>query len=77
MRESSQTSTPDAGTEPAQIAYTVNGAARQLAITERQVYRLIEKGEIRSYKAGRSRRITRTALLEYVDRCEAATQQAA
>jgi excisionase family DNA binding protein len=77
MHDRSLTLSPGNGTEPPPIAYTVAGAARHLAVTDRQVYRLIERGEIRSYKSGRSRRITHAALLEYVSQCEAETNQSA
>jgi len=39
------------------IAYRVREVAEALAVSERQVWRMIESGEIRSFKAGRCRRV--------------------
>lgn len=41
-------------------------AARQLSIGRTKVFALMETGEIRSVKIGRSRRIPADALAEYV-----------
>jgi excisionase family DNA binding protein len=51
-----------------QIAYSARSAARVLDISERQVVSLITTGKIESFKIGKSRRITRTALLDFVQR---------
>ena len=39
------------------IAYRVSEVAEALSVSERLVWRMIESGEIRSFKAGRCRRI--------------------
>ena len=62
---------PVHGTEgPAddQIAYKVPHAARVLDLSERQMWDLVGKGEIDSFKIGTSRRISRAALVAYIER---------
>jgi excisionase family DNA binding protein len=55
----------DGSTEP--LTYNVEGAARALQVSTRQVWILIERGEIESFKMGRLRRIHRAALNAYVE----------
>lgn len=50
-----------------QIAYKVPHAARTLDLSERQMWELVRKGEIESFKIGTSRRIPRSALVAYVN----------
>jgi len=51
-----------------QIAYTVKHAAKVLDIGERTLWQLINSGEVESFKIGWSRRISRSALEQYVER---------
>lgn len=55
------------------LTLTVNETAVQLRVTKRMVYTLMERGELRSIKVGRTRRITRQALAEYIRNLEAAS----
>ena len=50
------------------LLYTPEEAAKALAISRALVYDLVNRGEIRSLKIGASRRITPTALDEYIRR---------
>ncbi|GGN40316.1 excisionase family DNA binding protein [Actinoplanes campanulatus] len=50
-----------------QLAYTVPNAARALDISDRQAWKLVHEGVIKSIKIGRSRRVTRQALEEYIE----------
>lgn len=59
----------DGNTTPGdQMAYSVRSAAKVLDLSVRTVWDLVSKGDIPSFKIGASRRITRTALAEYVER---------
>jgi excisionase family DNA binding protein len=46
-------------------------AARVLNVSRSKVFELIRRGELRSVKSGGSRRISATAIRDYVDRLEA------
>jgi excisionase family DNA binding protein len=52
------------------LAYGVSAAARMLSISERKLVYLIMQREIRSFKVGKSRRITAAALEEFITRQE-------
>jgi excisionase family DNA binding protein len=52
------------------IAYSVNEAARLLSMSARKLTYLIAMKEIRSFKIGKSRRVTANALAEFVTRQE-------
>ncbi|GAB3976058.1 hypothetical protein GCM10029978_061830 [Actinoallomurus acanthiterrae] len=55
------------GDGPAQ-RLTVNEAARRLRIERAQMDRLLARGEVRSVRSGRARRVTTEALADYVGR---------
>ena len=50
------------------LTVTVTEAGRQLAISRRTVYKLMDSGELASIKIGRARRITRQAIADYLER---------
>jgi excisionase family DNA binding protein len=52
------------------VAYSVAEAARLLSISQRKLTYLIEEKEIKSFKIGKSRRITSAALAEFVTKQE-------
>jgi excisionase family DNA binding protein len=56
----------------APLLYTPEGAAAKLATGRTTIYALLQSGELRSIKIGRSRRIPADALEEYVGRLVAA-----
>lgn len=58
--------------DESQIAYKIPNAARVLDMGVRKVWALVHSGEIESFKIGSSRRVTRQALLDYIDRQERA-----
>lgn len=49
------------------LVLTVPETAEQLRCGRRKIYQLMDSGELVSIKVGGSRRITRDALLAYVD----------
>lgn len=49
------------------LLLTVNEVAESLGLSRSKTYDLISKGQIRSVKLGRSRRITAEALAEFVE----------
>ena len=51
-----------------EILFSVSEAARRLGIGRSLLYRLILEGEVLSVKIGRSRRVPRCALEEFVKR---------
>lgn len=53
---------------PQKIAYTVEEAAELLSISRAQTYRLIETGELGSFKIGKCRRVSAEQLVEFVAR---------
>jgi len=56
------------------LAYGVAEAARMLNISQRKLVYLIMLREIRSFKIGKSRRITAQALAEFVTKQEKASR---
>jgi excisionase family DNA binding protein len=60
--------------EPGKVAYSVNEAARLLSISPRKLTYLIGMREIRSFKVGKSRRITGDAIQEFVKKSERAAR---
>ena len=52
------------------IAYSVAEAARLLSISQRKLVYLIGMKEIKSFKIGKSRRVTSQALAEFVAKQE-------
>ncbi len=55
--------------------YDVGAAARWLSISRSKVYELMASGELASVQIDRSRRITRAALEDYVERLSRATDK--
>lgn len=53
------------------LAYTVEEAAELLSLSRAHLYRLMDVGELGSISIGRSRRITRGQLDEFISRFEA------
>ena len=51
-----------------ELLLTINEAARRLSVGRSFFYQLVQSGEIKSVKLGRSRRIPLTALEEFTDR---------
>jgi excisionase family DNA binding protein len=71
MHESATPSTPSVGTalgEPEQLAYKVPHAAKLLDMGERKVWALVHSGQIESFTIGTARRVTRQAILDYIQR---------
>lgn len=60
--------------ESERVAYSVNEAARLLSISPRKLTYLISMREIRSFKVGKSRRITNDAIQEFVKKSERAAR---
>lgn len=50
-----------------QIAYKVPHAAQVLDLSDRQMWELVRRGDIESFKIGASRRISRAALVAYIE----------
>lgn len=67
-----ESATPPTDTDASQIAYKIPNAARVLDMGVRKVWALVHSGEIESFKIGSSRRVTRQALLDYIERQEKA-----
>ena len=53
-----------------QLLFRVSEAMKMLATSRSEMYELLRSGRLRSVGRGRSRRITASALLEYVDLLE-------
>ena len=53
-------------------AHTLKSAATCLQLSERKVATLIAEGKLRSFKIGRSRRVSDDAIREFVREMEAA-----
>lgn len=70
MHESASPNTVTDETGEGQLAYKIPHAARVLDMSVRKVWALVHSGEIESFKIGSSRRVTRKALLNYIDRQE-------
>ncbi len=58
---------PGAAASPERIALSPDEAAYLVGISRSRVYELMAAGELRSVKIGRSRRIPRQALLDYIE----------
>lgn len=56
---------------------TVKAVAKQLAMSERSVWALIERGAISSLRLGRSRRVAATSLRRYIEEQEKREMQTA
>ncbi|WP_320067668.1 helix-turn-helix domain-containing protein [Micromonospora sp. RTGN7] len=63
MRDSADNATQSS--EP--LAYDLAEAARLLSLGKRKVEYMVKSGELRSIKIGRSRRVPREVLLEYIE----------
>jgi excisionase family DNA binding protein len=61
-------------TDTDQMVYRPSEAAKLLAISERKLDELIAKREIKSFKVGKSRRITREAITAFIRRAESAAR---
>ncbi|WP_329108929.1 helix-turn-helix domain-containing protein [Micromonospora sp. NBC_01699] len=68
MHGNTHSCSPVSGTTDEQIAYTVKHAAKVMDLGERTIWSLVGSGEIESFKVGDSRRISRDALLAYVQK---------
>ncbi len=55
-----------------QVAYSTEHAARLLDLSRRQIWYLIQRGDLDTIKIGRSRRIPRASLLAYIESLRAA-----
>lgn len=71
MRDSSSERSAEAST-PERLAYRVREAAELLGLSERKVWQLVERQEIESFTIGTARRISRDALLAYVEKLRSA-----
>lgn len=58
---------------PARLLYTVREAAALLSVSENTVWNLLQRGELRGVKVGRSRKITADELQRYVASLSEAT----
>lgn len=52
----------------------VSEVAIMFGVSKMTVYRLIKLGELPAYKIGRGFRVDRSKAVEYLDRCEVASQ---
>ena len=62
--------TPADASTREQLAYSVPEAAKALSMGVRKVWQLEKEGKIRSYRVGRSVRISRQALLDFIEQQE-------
>jgi excisionase family DNA binding protein len=62
---------------PPRLLLTVEEAADCIGICRANMFKLIRRGEVKSVKVGRLRRVTPAALEEYVRRLSAAADSAA
>ena len=53
--------------ESPRLLLTIDLAAQELSLSRSKVYELLAAGEIRSVRIGRSRRIPRQYLIDYID----------
>jgi excisionase family DNA binding protein len=60
-----------AGFDERKLAVTVEEAARLLSLNRTKIYTLRMHGELRSFKASRSRRIPMVGIYEYLERVSA------
>lgn len=58
------------------LAYSVNELAEILGICESNAWKLVRKGDVESFKNGKSRRITHRAIEDYLARKEAEARKA-
>lgn len=54
---------------PSLLAYSVAGAAHELSISVRSMYRLLNAGELQAVKIGNRTLILRCELVRYLRRC--------
>jgi excisionase family DNA binding protein len=59
------------------LLLTVEETAAELRIARRRIFEMIAAGELRSVKIGKSRRVPRAALEEYVEGLETAQRSTA
>jgi len=52
------------------MSYSVPNAAKVLDVPETKLWQAVKDKQLRSFKVGRSRRVTHEALCEYVERLE-------
>ena len=57
----------DVGPRPERIALSPDEAAYLIGVSRSRMYELMAAGDIRSVKIGRSRRIPRQALVDYIE----------
>lgn len=57
------------------IAFPLDEAASMLGMSRRQIYRVIDSGELEAFHEGRSRKVSRRALDAYVARREEEARQ--
>lgn len=55
---------------PEKLAYTVEETAELLSLSRAHIYRLLDQKELDSIQIGRSRRITRKQLQEFLESLE-------
>lgn len=73
MHESANPAASADVTDDGQISYKIPHAAQVLDMGVRKVWALVHSGEIDSFKIGASRRVSRRALLDYIQRQELAS----
>ena len=56
---------------------TVGEVARELRIAPRRVWDMVGSGELASVKIGKSRRISQSAIADYIRKLEAAAKESA
>lgn len=54
------------GNPAERLAFSVEGACRALPMSRESLYRLIRSGQIRTFKLGRRRYVTKQALLDFI-----------
>lgn len=52
------------------ISYSIPNAAKVLDVPETKLWQAVKDKQLRSFKVGRSRRVTHEALRDYVERLE-------
>ncbi|MEU8264425.1 helix-turn-helix domain-containing protein [Micromonospora sp. NPDC048999] len=58
------------GAQSDPLAYSVPEAAQRIGMKERKVRQLVADGAIRSFKVGAARRVSHTALVEFIEKQE-------
>jgi excisionase family DNA binding protein len=71
-----ESSGPYGGTVLTPLLLTPEQAATELGVGRTRMYALLAGGDVSSVKIGRSRRVPRAALQEYIDRLVTHPQQA-